>query len=36
MTFRELAVVFERLDEITARNAMIDILAEIYGAVGPR
>ena len=35
MTFRELAVVFERLDEITARNAMIDILAEVYGAVGP-
>ncbi len=35
MTFRELADIFERLDEITARNAMIDILAEVYGAVGP-
>ena len=32
MTFRELAVIFERLDEITARNAMIEILAEVYGA----
>jgi len=35
VTFRELAVIFERLDEISARNAMIDILAEVYGAVGP-
>ena len=30
MTLRELAAVFERIDEVSGRNAMIEILAELY------
>ncbi len=35
MTFPDLARVFQRIDETSARNAMIDILAEIYAGVSP-
>ena len=30
MTLRELAAVFERIDAVSGRNAMIEILAELY------
>ena len=36
MTFRELAEVFERIDAVSGRNAMIEILAELYQRVHPR
>ena len=35
MTVRELAQFFERIDAISARNAMIEILAELYRRVTP-
>lgn len=35
MTFRELAEVFERIDAVSGRNAMIEILAELYQRVTP-
>ena len=35
MTIRELAEVFERIDEVSGRNAMIEILAELYARVTP-
>ena len=35
MTIRELAEVFERIDEVSGRNAMIEILAELYRRVTP-
>ena len=33
MKFRDLAAVFERLDQVTARNEMTGILADLYAAV---
>ena len=35
MTIRELAEVFERIDGVSGRNAMIEILAELYRRVTP-
>jgi DNA ligase-1 len=35
MKFSELAQVFERLDDVTARNEMIEILAEVYKTADP-
>ena len=35
MTIRELAEVFERIDGVSGRNAMIEILAELYARVTP-
>ena len=35
MTIRELAEVFERIDGVSGRNAMIEILAELYTRVTP-
>ena len=35
MTLRELAAVFERIDAVSGRNAMIEILAELYARVTP-
>ena len=36
MTIRELAEVFERIDEVSGRNAMIEILAELYPGSRPK